>query len=729
MRIDQLPVASAIGNTDTLPFNNDGLSKQISVGNLTNSIRDNVYGAPLTASTSSAMTDTSRVYVYTGTTGGGFTNGHWYYYNGSAWTDGGTYNSAAVQTDPTLTLEGVPADAKATGEGVSNANERLTQIGNDLRNENIYTPGTADIYTIGAGTQYLYFLMDGNNPVLIPKGSVIAGINFVNASTVSHAVAIYFFERQGWNFKCVKIVGGLSIDNDRLLDINEPAFDTDVYIGIKNENEYGIRYFEDVASNVSGGVLALYNGAPSVGDVITANRDTTRTRSYNVKIDILLPESRDDNCYSGNNTFLFKGSDITSEIEWITGKGFIGDTFDTATTVSNYHYLMVNSTVGDASEPIPIRDNTGNLINNIEVNDVTQYQEAYLVAEFDRNGVYLRALTAGTFKTDGFSSDCHYAVLRKYNNYGTRYTLANPHIKWLSEKEEYTVGANGDFTTFTEMLIALENNANPKTVYVNEGVYDIYNEMGGDAYLATITNPESLNWRDVCHIVPDNTDIIGIGKVVLKWEPSASAVGSDAMAFLFSPINLSGSASLENIEVQCTNCRYAIHDEISSFARWKNVNRRYKNVYAKHLLGTYHPTQQVYGAGIAPTGKYEFENCIFEGDGNWFHFSMHGTDMGENDKTVVNIRNCIIRDLNSMTVRTNGRPIVGFGNVWSAQRYIDVNIDGCWIGGIVRKYAEGDVTGITNAFKLTMIGNNAIVVESTTQTDVLETIKCNEFSN
>lgn len=116
MRIDQLPVASVIENADTLPFSDGGTTKQISVGNLTNSIRDNVYGAPLTASISSAMTDTSRVYVYTGTTGDGFTNGHWYYYNGSAWTDGGAYNSAAVQTDPTLTLEGVPADAKATGE-------------------------------------------------------------------------------------------------------------------------------------------------------------------------------------------------------------------------------------------------------------------------------------------------------------------------------------------------------------------------------------------------------------------------------------------------------------------------------------------------------------------------------------------------------------------------------------------------------------------------------------
>lgn len=51
-------------------------------------------GSPLTASTASAMTDTSRIYVYVGSQSG-YNNGHWYYYNGTAWTDGGVYNSIA----------------------------------------------------------------------------------------------------------------------------------------------------------------------------------------------------------------------------------------------------------------------------------------------------------------------------------------------------------------------------------------------------------------------------------------------------------------------------------------------------------------------------------------------------------------------------------------------------------------------------------------------------------
>lgn len=72
-------------------------------------------GTPLVAATVSAMSDHDRVYVYTGSETG-YTAGNWYYWNGSAWTSGGIYNSSAVQTDPTLSISGMAADAAATGE-------------------------------------------------------------------------------------------------------------------------------------------------------------------------------------------------------------------------------------------------------------------------------------------------------------------------------------------------------------------------------------------------------------------------------------------------------------------------------------------------------------------------------------------------------------------------------------------------------------------------------------
>ena len=55
-------------------------------------------GAPMVATTAADMTDTSKIYVYVGSDTG-YTSGSWYYYNGSAWTLGGVYNSQGVQID------------------------------------------------------------------------------------------------------------------------------------------------------------------------------------------------------------------------------------------------------------------------------------------------------------------------------------------------------------------------------------------------------------------------------------------------------------------------------------------------------------------------------------------------------------------------------------------------------------------------------------------------------
>lgn len=55
--------------------------------------------------------------------------GHWYTWNGSAWEDGGVYNAVAVNTDKTMTLNDVPADAAAVGAyGLTVINGVLNQI-------------------------------------------------------------------------------------------------------------------------------------------------------------------------------------------------------------------------------------------------------------------------------------------------------------------------------------------------------------------------------------------------------------------------------------------------------------------------------------------------------------------------------------------------------------------------------------------------------------------------
>ena len=86
-----------------------------------------LYGSPLVASTVASMINTEKVYVYTGSETG-YTSGHWYYWNGSAWTDGGVYNSSAINTDSTLSIAGMAADAKATGDEISDLKSDLGDL-------------------------------------------------------------------------------------------------------------------------------------------------------------------------------------------------------------------------------------------------------------------------------------------------------------------------------------------------------------------------------------------------------------------------------------------------------------------------------------------------------------------------------------------------------------------------------------------------------------------------
>ena len=85
---------------------------------------NNKIGSPLTASTISEMTNQNKIYVYTGSEDG-YTFGNWYYYDGSAWTSGGIYNSTAFETDSELLYTGQAADAKATGDKLSELKDDL----------------------------------------------------------------------------------------------------------------------------------------------------------------------------------------------------------------------------------------------------------------------------------------------------------------------------------------------------------------------------------------------------------------------------------------------------------------------------------------------------------------------------------------------------------------------------------------------------------------------------
>lgn len=88
------------------------------------------YGSPLVASTASAMTDTSKVYVYTGNEEG-YKNGYWYYYDAGEWKYGGAYNSIAVPDEIYEQLDMIETELLTVANAaVQTAEESLAKANN-----------------------------------------------------------------------------------------------------------------------------------------------------------------------------------------------------------------------------------------------------------------------------------------------------------------------------------------------------------------------------------------------------------------------------------------------------------------------------------------------------------------------------------------------------------------------------------------------------------------------
>lgn len=128
-------------------------------------------GAPLVAATAAAMTDHAKVYVYTGSETG-YTAGNWYYWDGTAWASGGVYNSTALTTDTTLSVPGMAADAKVTGDDITdlkNALDSANHMFSDLSTllSNALTDGTETVngveYTLTGNKLHCEGTTNGNS--------------------------------------------------------------------------------------------------------------------------------------------------------------------------------------------------------------------------------------------------------------------------------------------------------------------------------------------------------------------------------------------------------------------------------------------------------------------------------------------------------------------------------------------------------------------------------------
>ncbi len=212
-------------------------------------------------------------------------------------------------------------------------------------------------------------------------------------------------------------------------------------------------------------------------------------------------------------------------------------------------------------------------------------------------------------------------------------------------EEVYRVGPEREVTSFTQMLQNLQGNTNKKVIYVDAGVYDIFEEIGGAAFASGITGIAD-DWRDNSVIVPDNTRIVGLGDVTFNFLPANEDISSIGAQQL-SPLNIENNVEVENITINADNCRYCIHSEMSALAKNVDKHQKYKNV----ILNKMHTNKgwnQAFGCGFYKRAKFDFEGCVFT---SWNQpISMHDTYLGANDGATINIKDCVFSTTNQNEV-------------------------------------------------------------------------------
>lgn len=625
-------------------------------------------GSPLKASTVAQMTDTNKIYVYTGSESG-YTNGNWYYYNGTAWVSGGVYNSTALETDKTLTVSDMAADAKVVGDDITDLKSEISGEA-VLRNSEIY----GNSYSFSTGT------INSNSSkkisdIYVPKGATVKVAISNLAHTGSGYSQIYFNLSDGTNSQRI----GTVTSNGTFTGVAERDYD-----------------------RVS--AFCTASSAPSSFDAVVSFdgvTDSIDSLATNVDAEIKLNDDW-SNYYKERTTKLT--ANLFNKDKAILDKfanwDAIGQPVKFGSNTSYYCYKFepihgVKYTLSEVNFVVLFVDENDIVVarDNASATAITDYQ--FTVTDDTVKYVYF-SVAKSHVAVNAFMLVEGNSLPSTYVPYG--YIINEDFADAIKEAEEgiYHIGATRLYKNPIEFFTAFADDDSEKTVYIDAGTYDIYDAIGGDDFIATIQ--ESDTWRDVSIVVPRNTKLIGVGNVILTFQPSNSMTVKAAS--LLSPINVLGSIYMENITIIGDKCRYCIHDDGSSDAENAESKKVYKNVrlYKKRTSNLGY--EQAFGAGASARMTLEFDNCIFVAeDANSVPFSCHdngvvgytATDDGYN----MLIHDCAFVNSSGHSVR--------FGNVRTSSSIVPCRVQ--MINNYISNdiYVNAETTGAKQASDITAI--------------------------
>ena len=232
------PIQETFENEVDTKINN----QDILISQINDKVNTAVSGSPLKATSTSEMTDTTRIYVNT-------TDGKWYYYDGDSWEIGGTYQSTELGNNSVkyIKLNNNVAGNQFTYDGTSTYPTIIFEI------DNLYE-GT-DENPVSIKLKYKYKHLNNSPANIAFSGCVVNKTAHTITSTYRTnsgqvSTRCYNFEEieQTINFTHSINAFGICLNTNQSADYEFIVKDIELFI---NNEKVGFNYVSDYATNAN----------------------------------------------------------------------------------------------------------------------------------------------------------------------------------------------------------------------------------------------------------------------------------------------------------------------------------------------------------------------------------------------------------------------------------------------------------------------------------------------
>ena len=279
----------------------------------------------------------------------------------------------------------------------------------------------------------------------------------------------------------------------------------------------------------------------------------------------------------------------------------------------------------------------------------------------------------------------------------------------------YYVGPEREHKSLTQLFLDLKDNYLPKTIFLDEGTYDIFREYKDAGIPSPPDDVESPDYFDYNAFLPINTRLIGVGNVRLEFNPGPFEI-TYGESRTWSPLNVLGECYIENLEIFCKNGRYCIHDD--SHNDFQDSTHYYKNVRCTYQMSDYGANGQrlgfnnTIGNGMAQGTTFLFEDCTFVFKGGDKNSAFYTHESGSSDPwhaPTLTFRRCVFQGGagNARTVRLQ--------NLASANLYIPTLFEDCTIEGGLYLTIYSDNSAQHYDVTLIRSGNPSVMVDKPEQ--------------